>query len=85
MPCETYLSTKNVISDIHINDLEQLLIKDSSRVFNQHKWYKSLIKGEINITDILYNLKVTSNKRNVIYVDGIFNSTKPFNYDDLLK
>jgi hypothetical protein len=40
--------------------------------------------GSITITDVLYNLKVTSNKRNAIYVDGVFNSTEPVNYDDLI-
>jgi hypothetical protein len=75
--------TSDITSTLHINDLEHLLIQDASRVFNQHKWYKSLVKGEINITDVLYNLKVTSNKRNGIYKDGVFNSTEPLNYDEI--
>jgi hypothetical protein len=77
--------TDEMSSDIHINDLELLLIQDSSRVFNQQKWYKSLIKGEIIITDLLYNLKVTSNKREAIYVDNIFHNTEPFYYDEIIK
>jgi hypothetical protein len=76
--------TDEVSANIHINDLELLLIQDSSRVFNQDKWYKSLIKGEINITDVLYNLKVTSNKRNTIYVDNIFTNTEPLHYDEII-
>ena len=76
--------TDEITSNIHINDLEYLLILDANKVFSQHKWYKNLIGGNIKITDVLYNLKVTSNKRNAIYVDGIFNNTEPVNYDDLL-
>ena len=76
--------TDEVTSKLHINDLEHLLIQDANRVFSQHKWYKSLMGGSITITDVLYNLKVTSNKRNAIYVDGVFNSTEPVNYDDLI-
>jgi hypothetical protein len=76
--------TDEVSSDIHIGDLEQLLMLDSSRVFNQQKWYKSLIKGEIHITDLLYNLKVTSNKREAIYVDNIFHNTDPLHYDEII-
>ena len=76
--------TDEITSNIHINDLEYLLILDANKVFSQHKWYKSLMGGSITITDVLYNLKVTSNKRNAIYVDGVFNSTEPVNYDDLI-
>lgn len=76
--------TSDVTSNININDLEKLLIKDSSKVFNQNKWYKSLIKGNIHITDVLYNLKVTSNKREAVYFEGIFDGTKPFKYDEII-
>jgi hypothetical protein len=75
--------TQNVASGIHINDLEHLLIKDSHKIFNQQKWHKSLTKGEIGIHDVLYNLKVTSNKRETIYVDGIYNNTEPLHYDEV--
>jgi len=27
------------------------------------KWFKKVIEGEITVTDVAYNLKVTSNKR----------------------
>jgi DNA polymerase type B, organellar and viral len=76
--------TDEITSNIHINDLEYLLILDANKVFSQHKWYKNLIGGNIKITDVLYNLKVTSNKRSAIYVDGVFNNTEPINYDDLI-
>jgi len=77
--------TEEVTSKIHVNDLEYLLIQDSNKVFNQHKWYKSLVKGEIGISDVLYNLKVTSNKRATIYKEDVFNSTEPLFYDELDK
>lgn len=54
--------THKVSSNIHFNELELLLHEDANRVFTQEKWYKSLLLGEITITDVLYNLKVTSNK-----------------------
>jgi hypothetical protein len=41
--------TKEQLSDIHIQDLENLLIKDSTREFNQSKWFKKVIEGEIAI------------------------------------
>ena len=62
--------TDEITSTIHINDLDYLLIHDTNKVFNQHKWYKSLLGGTITISDVLYNLKVTSNKRITIYEDG---------------
>jgi hypothetical protein len=36
-------------SDIHIGDLEQLLVNDSSKVFTQDKWYKKVIEGQITV------------------------------------
>jgi hypothetical protein len=75
----------NVNSKLNVSDLEYLLIEDSAKVFNQQKWYKSLIKGEITISDVVYNLKVTSNKRRAIYIDGVFTNTKPYYYDELIK
>jgi len=75
--------SNEVTSNINITDLKSLLKQDSSKVFNQQKWFKNLVRGDISISDVLYNLKVTSNKRRCVYVEGIFNSTEPFNYDEL--
>lgn len=75
--------TSEIASGIHINDLEYLLIKDAHKVFHQQKWYKSLTLGEISINDIMYNLKVTTNKREAIYVDDIYSNTEPLHYDKL--
>ena len=42
------------VSELHIADMEALLIKDSIREFTQEKWYKKVIEGNINIQDIAY-------------------------------
>jgi hypothetical protein len=76
--------TQEIASDLHFNDLDQLLIEDSSREFTQEKWFKSVIEGDINISDIAYTLKVTSNKRKAHYIDGTFDGTSPYNYDELI-
>ena len=80
----------DTLNDIHINDIEQLLVKDSSKEFNQEKWFKKVITGEITISEIAYTLKVTSNKRSSIFIKDesgkeIFDSTKPYNYNDIIK
>ena len=36
--------------------------------FTQEKWFKSLYEGKIRVSDVAYQLKVTSNKRKNIYV-----------------
>lgn len=74
--------TSEVISKLTFSDLEGLLIKDSSRKFNQEKLLKSVIAGEIKPLDSIYTLKATSNKRHHVYENGVFNNTKPFNYND---
>ena len=53
-----------------IDDFENLLNENSFLETNQTKWFKSLNEGNISIHDHLYNLKATSNKRNLIYKNG---------------
>ena len=65
--------SKNI--KLNINDLEQLLVKDSSKEFNQEKWYKSIVNSEINVSNQIYTLSVTSNKRQIIYINDIFERT----------
>jgi hypothetical protein len=77
--------TQEVIPNIHIGDLERLLILDSKKEFIQDKMYKKVIEGDITMQEIAYTLKVTSNKREAIYIEeGIFNATKPFYYDEII-
>jgi hypothetical protein len=40
--------SKEMIPNFHIEDLENLLVKDSSREFNQSKWFKKVIEGELS-------------------------------------
>jgi hypothetical protein len=81
--------TSDAIKNLHIEDLESLQIKDSSKEFIQSKWYKSVINGKISINEIIYTLRVTSNKRQPVYINyngkEILNNTKPYNYDDIIK
>lgn len=77
--------TKELTSNLHFQDLEALLIEDSSREFTQEKCFKSIINGEISTDDIIYTLKNTSTKRESIYVNKVFNSTKPFYYNKISK
>ena len=41
--------------------------KDSKREISQEKWFKSLEHNIITIKEQLYTLKITSNKRHLIY------------------
>ena len=41
------------------------------------------MEGTITIADVAYTLKCTSNKRQAIYIEGIFENTEPYNYDDI--
>jgi hypothetical protein len=76
--------TKDMLADINIQDLEELLIKDSNKEIVQEKWFKLVIEGEITVNDVAYNLKVTSSKRKPIYIDSVFENTEPLNYDEII-
>lgn len=80
--------TQEYLKDISFYDLEKLLIKDSSMEFNQEKWFKNVIKGNITTKELAYTLKATNIKRNAVYsnIDGtlIYTNTKPINYDEII-
>jgi uncharacterized protein YbcV (DUF1398 family) len=57
--------------------LESLLTKDATIELNQEKWFRNITESLINIRSTLYTLKVTENKRQLVYLDDIFVDTKP--------
>ena len=75
--------TQESASLININELEKLLVQGSSVNITQTKWYKKVYESEITVNQIAYTLKVTSNKRKIIYEEGVFNNTKPFYYKEI--
>ena len=68
--------TKNV--KFSVQDFESLLIKNNKIERNQTKWFKSLESGTITVKDQLYSLKITDNKRQLIYSNNKLVSTKPY-------
>jgi len=71
-----------VVNNINIDSLDALLIKDSNIPINQPKWFRSLSEGTINILNQTYNLKVTGNKRELIYSeDGKLIGSNPLKID----
>ena len=65
-------------NNITLDSLEILLNKDYKLDLNQRKWFRSLSEGNINILEQTYNLKVTGNKRELIYDNNnILIGTKP--------
>lgn len=62
--------------------MKTLLQKDESLSFNQQKWYRNLIEGNISIKDQIYSMTVTGNKREIVYDENNkFVGTKPFTID----
>lgn len=63
---------------LKFENLEELLYRESVLKIAQEKWYRSFTNSTINIRKTLYTLKVTENKRALIYTNGKFVYTKPF-------
>nr|YP_010991015.1 DNA polymerase [Pappia fissilis]WOX61288.1 DNA polymerase [Pappia fissilis] len=70
------LDTKNI--NLTLEDFKYLLYKDSKLEKSHMKWFKSFEAGTITVKEQLYTLKVTSNKRRLIYQDDIFVDTEPY-------
>jgi len=78
------LTSNTILSEnIHFSDIANLLIQDSTREFTQEKWFKSITKGTITVSDVAYTLKATSNKRQAVYIDGVYENTTPYFYDQI--
>jgi len=75
------------MTNITIDMLENLLVENSELKLKQHKWFTKVLSGDISIDEVLYRLRVTSNKRVNIYKnfngDNIFTSTRPYNYNEI--
>jgi hypothetical protein len=61
-----------------MNDFETLLNKDVFIQKHQSKWFRNLSEGKINILEQVYTLKVTENKRQLIYKNNKLIGTKPY-------
>ena len=68
-------------TEMTFNDYESLLIKDSFLQRFQTKWFKNLSKGHISILEQIYTLKVTDNKRKLIYENNKLVRTVPYIID----
>jgi DNA polymerase type B, organellar and viral len=53
--------------ELTFNDFKQLLFKESLLQKLQTKWIKNLEEGNISVIKQLYTLKVTNNKRKLVY------------------
>jgi hypothetical protein len=65
------------LNKITFDDLIDLLNKNSTLESKQSKWYKDLSSGNITIKEQIYTLKVTGNKRDLIYENGLLIDTEP--------
>jgi hypothetical protein len=70
--------TKEAINTINIDMLKALLFKDSKIESKQNKWFKNISTANISVKEQIYTLKVTGNKRELIYLDNKLINTKPF-------
>jgi hypothetical protein len=65
-------------NNITLDSLEALLNKDYKLALKQNKWFRSIPKANISILEQTYELKVTGNKRELIYDnEGVLVNTKP--------
>lgn len=61
-----------------MNDFELLLNKNTTLEKTQEKWMKNLSEGHIKLLNSIYTLKVTDNKRRLIYKKGKLIGTEAF-------
>jgi len=67
--------------ELNMNDFRQLLNKDSFIEKDQIKWSRSFSKAQIELLNQVYTLKVTDNKRQLIYKNNKLIGTKAYKID----
>ena len=76
---KTFSKIKGYMNSTHWSVFLDLLKKDSSTVLNQTKMNRSLESGNIYLNHTSYKLKITDNKRQIIYNElGEAINTKPY-------
>jgi hypothetical protein len=66
------------LNNISIDTLEMLLNKVQNLAFNLKKWFKNIDRAYIHNLDQIYTLKVTGNKRELVYnTAGVLIETRP--------
>lgn len=55
--------------ELTLDDFENLLYKDSFLEKFQNKWFKNFSEGFISVNNQPYRLRVTENKRKLVYSD----------------
>jgi predicted HAD superfamily phosphohydrolase YqeG len=69
---------KHALKGVSLDQLSSLLKKDEKLSFNQIKWLKLMDQATIKILETNYSLRVTANKRNLVYENGQLVLTTPF-------
>lgn len=70
--------------DLNMKDFESLLFKDSYLEKIQTKWTKNLSEGHIKVLKQMYSLKVTDNKKELIFKNNKLINTIPFKISKLI-
>lgn len=66
-------------STLSFDDFKKLLIKDSNKLVQHIKWFRSIENANISFAAQIYMVTATANKRELIYDnDGKLITTKPY-------
>lgn len=72
------LTKESIIkNNITLDNLIPLLNSGEKSIYSQNKWFRNLNEANIQILEQVYTLKVTGNKRDLIYKNGKLVETKP--------
>jgi hypothetical protein len=63
----------------NFEQLVSILTKDSQFILNQEKMFHDIENASISLKKQIYTLKITENKRKLIFHNNILVNTKPFN------
>jgi hypothetical protein len=85
-PCKAQLSLTAVtpsetatLEGVSLDSLSPLLTRGEVLKFDQTKWLRSMDQATISILKTVYTLRVTENKRELVYdLDGLLVGSKSF-------
>ena len=83
---------KEHVNKLSMKDFSGLLVLESSLLFKQDKWFKDKYAGSIEVAEVAYELKATSNKRQARYLPlvlsngsevNLYTHSSPINYSTI--
>ena len=73
-----FTKVKGFTNKLPQKELKSLLQENNTLELKHKKKHKNIVDSNIELKEQIYSLQITSNKRTIVYENGIFKYTTPY-------